>query len=61
MTGTKEQHAKISDLQKIGYKWDKQLSGAMMAVVLVKGADKWVFGLDGSIAHNPQCLIFKIN
>jgi hypothetical protein len=51
---TKEQEDKLKEIQSQGYKFDKQLSVSSAAVIMVKGQDIWLFGLDGSIAHNPE-------
>lgn len=51
---TKEQMAKLSSLESRGYKWNKELSYAYCAVVMKKGNDLWVFGLEGQIDHNPE-------
>lgn len=59
--GTIEQHLKITNLKKIGYKWTKELSCAYAAVVLSKGSDIYVFTLDGEILHNPATTIINTN
>jgi len=57
---TIEQNNKIQMLQKQGYIWDEQLSISYAAVVLKKGDDLWVFGLDGTISNNPKTIHFSV-
>jgi hypothetical protein len=58
MGPTKQQDLVMAYLQKVkGYKWDKEHSTSACAVVLSKGSDFWLFGLDGSIMHNPKPLL----
>jgi len=52
--GTKEQHEKIEELQKQGFKWNKSKSISACGVVLEKDNDIYFFGLNGEILHNPQ-------
>lgn len=56
---TKEQITKIEELRNKGYIWDKKKSMSTCAVVMVKGSDTYIFGLDGSIAHNPDLQSIK--
>ena len=57
---TQEQLTKIDTLKQQGYVWDKQLSISYAAVVLTKSSDLYIFGLDGTISHNPEVIRLSV-
>lgn len=57
---TIEDSIQVEELIQKKYIWSKSLSLSYAAVVLIKGNDRWVFGLDGSIANNPDIIQLKI-
>lgn len=53
--------ARIQELAKQGYKWDKQLSISYAGVVLKKGTDLYVFDLEGNEYHNPETIKISLS
>lgn len=50
---TKEQVDKIDALKLDGYVWNQKDSISAAGVVMDKGSDRWFFGMQGEIIHNP--------
>ncbi len=58
-TPTKEQTDKITELQAQGYKYNESLTISFSAVILNKGEDLCIFGLDGTIDLHRNINEFK--
>jgi hypothetical protein len=57
---TKQNDAKIQQLWRDGYYWDKQMSCSAAGVIMRKGGDIYFFGLDGEVLHNPKGFSVKV-